>query len=64
MENKKWNSQINNVPVYPDPRRRKRMWEENGEGRLAMERKRERQKEGEIEKTRRKEREREMEAEK
>lgn len=29
MENKKWNSQIDNVPVYPDPRRRKRMWEDH-----------------------------------
>tara|TARA_B100000212_G_scaffold259078_1_gene199067 strand:- start:2995 stop:3609 length:615 start_codon:yes stop_codon:yes gene_type:complete len=27
MINKKWNSQINKVPVFPDPRRRKRMWE-------------------------------------
>ena len=28
MENKKWNEQINDVPVYADPRRRKRMWED------------------------------------
>ena len=28
MENKKWNEQIDKVPVYTDPRRRKRMWED------------------------------------
>ena len=27
MKNIKWNNQINKVPIFPDPRRRKRMWE-------------------------------------
>lgn len=29
MENIKWYSQIDIVPIYPDPRRRKRMWEDH-----------------------------------
>ena len=29
MKNNKWYSQIDTVPIYPDPRRRKRMWEDH-----------------------------------
>ena len=32
MQNKKFDSQVKNVPIFKDPRRRKAMWEEHVSG--------------------------------